>query len=250
VELRRYLTLLKQRRLLVVVIVLAALAGSYLASSRTPMYRGQATIYVGLRGLPLQGASADLQTGQQAIAQTFANMVATQPVATEALAATHISRSADTVIKNTKATVIAGTSLIKLTYDDHDPAAAQALTNLMAQSFISQIQRLDPPTVPAGSNGPPPSLANVFESARLPVSPQPNGVARNVVLGLLFGLLAAVGLVLLLDYLDLTVKGPEDLERRLDLPVLGTIPLQRQLSAGLSPLAFPRHPSVSAPSHG
>jgi capsular polysaccharide biosynthesis protein len=49
------------------------------------------------------------------------------------------------------------------------------------------------------------------------------------VLGLLFGLMAAVGLVLLLDYMDLTVKSPEDLERRLDLPVLGTIPHQRHL---------------------
>ena len=38
------------------------------------------------------------------------------------------------------------------------------------------------------------------------------------------GFVAGIGLLLLLDFIDLTIRGIEDAERRLELPVLGTIP--------------------------
>lgn len=46
----------------------------------------------------------------------------------------------------------------------------------------------------------------------------------NVVVAAAVGLVVAVGLALLLEYLDNTVREPEDLERAVGLPVLGTIP--------------------------
>jgi hypothetical protein len=54
----------------------------------------------------------------------------------------------------------------------------------------------------------------------------------------------------LLDYLDITVKRPEDLERRIDLPVLGTIPLERQLTSNAIPVIVQRRPPVSGAKRG
>ena len=46
----------------------------------------------------------------------------------------------------------------------------------------------------------------------------------NLAISLLLGLVAGVVLALLLEYLDDTLKSPDDVEKRLGLPVLGVIP--------------------------
>jgi capsular polysaccharide biosynthesis protein len=46
--------------------------------------------------------------------------------------------------------------------------------------------------------------------------------------------MVAVGLAFLLEYLDVTVKSPADAERRLELPVLAVVPMQRQRPAAFS----------------
>jgi len=64
----------------------------------------------------------------------------------------------------------------------------------------------------------------LYEPAGLPVAPLPLGRRTRVATAGVFGLMAAVAAVLLLEYLDQSVRSVEDVERRLDLPVLGGIP--------------------------
>ena len=43
-------------------------------------------------------------------------------------------------------------------------------------------------------------------------------------IGVILGLIAGMGIILLIVYLDNTVKTPEDVKKYLNLPVIGTIP--------------------------
>jgi capsular exopolysaccharide synthesis family protein len=63
----------------------------------------------------------------------------------------------------------------------------------------------------------------VVEKAQLPHSPSKPNKKRNILLGLIMGLFGAVGLALFLEYLDNTIKTPDDIEERYNLPVLSTI---------------------------
>ncbi|MCE5326992.1 MAG: polysaccharide biosynthesis tyrosine autokinase [Planctomycetaceae bacterium] len=83
----------------------------------------------------------------------------------------------------------------------------------------------------------------------LPTPPAVNEIAKpkwsimmagGIIGGLLLGLLMAVAL----EFLDSTVKGPRDLTRRLDLPVLGIIPHVDDLDESFSEvaMAFAEHP--------
>ena len=63
-----------------------------------------------------------------------------------------------------------------------------------------------------------------MDRAVVPGSPFTPDIRRNFMLGSLAGLLLALGLVLAIDYLDDTVKTPEDITRRLKLPFLGLVP--------------------------
>ena len=72
----------------------------------------------------------------------------------------------------------------------------------------------------------------IVENAEKPTSPVTPRTARNLLLGLLIGLLGGVGMVFFAEYLDQTIKSPEDAESKLGVSVLGMIPL----------LKTPEHP--------
>ena len=63
----------------------------------------------------------------------------------------------------------------------------------------------------------------VVEKAEVPKSPAKPNKARNILLGLIVGLLGAVGLAFFVEYLDNTVKSADDVEAKLGVPVLGVV---------------------------
>ncbi len=70
---------------------------------------------------------------------------------------------------------------------------------------------------------------NVFvvERAERPGSPARPKKGLNVLLGLLVGLAGGIGVAFFIEYLDNTIKSPEEVEARLGAPVFGIVPLLR-----------------------
>lgn len=67
----------------------------------------------------------------------------------------------------------------------------------------------------------------VVENADVPKSPSKPNKPRNILLGLIIGLMGGIGLAFFVEYLDNTVKSPEELESRIGIPVLGMVQLVR-----------------------
>jgi polysaccharide biosynthesis transport protein len=65
----------------------------------------------------------------------------------------------------------------------------------------------------------------IVEKADTPASPVKPRKAFNVLLGVIVGLFGGIGTAFFLEYLDQTVKSPEDVETKLGVPVFGLIPL-------------------------
>lgn len=65
----------------------------------------------------------------------------------------------------------------------------------------------------------------VIEKAVLPQFAASPNKKKNLLLAILLGIFGGVGLAFFLEYLDNTVKSPEDIEDRYDIPVIGTIGL-------------------------
>ncbi len=64
----------------------------------------------------------------------------------------------------------------------------------------------------------------IVDRALVPGGPYRPSLRRSLMLGLLLGLGLGLGAVFLAEHLDRTLKGPEDIERILGLPVLAVIP--------------------------
>jgi non-specific protein-tyrosine kinase len=67
------------------------------------------------------------------------------------------------------------------------------------------------------------NFLSVVERAQLPTSASGSSAATNVMLAATIGLVLAIGAAFLLEYLDDTLKSPDEIRRLLDLPTLGSI---------------------------
>jgi len=65
----------------------------------------------------------------------------------------------------------------------------------------------------------------VVDDAEVPLSPSSPNTKKNMVLGLLVGLFIGLGLALLYESLDVTVKDAEDVRKYAGVPTLGLIPM-------------------------
>jgi capsular exopolysaccharide synthesis family protein len=65
----------------------------------------------------------------------------------------------------------------------------------------------------------------IVEKAEKPGSPVSPRTTRNLLVSILLGILCGIGLSFFIEYLDQSIKNPEDAEAKLGISVLGMIPL-------------------------
>jgi polysaccharide biosynthesis transport protein len=89
------------------------------------------------------------------------------------------------------------------------------------QLYDGLLQKLKEASITAGLRS---SNIRVVDPALAPASPSRPQKARNVLLAVLMGLVGGVGLALFREYLDNTVKSPDDIEALTGLPSLAVVP--------------------------
>ncbi len=247
-ELRRYLAIVRRKLPLIFVSVLLGLLAAYLATPRTVRYTATATLYVGSQVVNNDPRAGELSNDRTAainqFVQTYAEIIKTEALAADAVNSSGLPVSPQALVGSTETKPVLGTTLLKVSVTDPDPGRAQRLANALATSFVRRQSELESSgsrssattstTDPGNGIDGQPSAPDVVvggipvtvtDPAKLPVVPQPTGLSRNLILGALFGMVISVGIIALLEYLDVTIKTASEAERRLELPVLGVLPL-------------------------
>lgn len=235
IELRYYLRVLRRRRLLVILAVVVALGAGYVITPQSTDYTAEAHLYVGSRSIDIDPTSQDISNdrfaGLSFLASSYANMLLTRTVAEEAVARSGVPRTVDEAEKAITALAQPGSLLVTVQVKDPEPEVAQRLANGVADGFVELLRDQENQlSVPADADAPLP--ISVFEYAVLPTTPEGSALVHNLLLSAVFGLLAGIGLVVLLEYLDLTIRSADDAQHRLQLPALGAIPLDSRLVRG------------------
>ncbi len=89
------------------------------------------------------------------------------------------------------------------------------------QLYDGMLQKLKEAGISAGLRS---SNIRIVDPALIPNGPSRPNKTRNIMLSVMVGLLGGIGLALLLEYLDNTVKTPDDIETLTRLPSLAVVP--------------------------
>jgi capsular exopolysaccharide synthesis family protein len=234
-DLRFYLRVFAKRKLLVAVCVVLCAAGALGASLATiPVYQGSAKLLVVTRSTPGGGIDSAYQGTllSQQLLKSFATMLESRATAAQALRRQPEPITPSDLEQRIHAQPIEDTLLIDLSVEDTDPDRAQRLTNSVAAAFIAQAPSLQ------GASA---LRVDLVEPALRPSAPVRPKTRTNLALGVLLGLMIGGGFAFLVEYLDTTIKGADDLEAAARAPVVGTIPMF-DASAGKDPVPVSRRP--------
>ncbi len=113
------------------------------------------------------------------------------------------------------------------------------------QLYDGLLQKLKEAGITAGLRS---SNIRVVDPALAPTSPSRPQKSRNIILGFLLGIVGGIGLAIFREYLDNTIKSPDDVEALTGLPSLAVVPSQPGLSGYQGRLArLGRQPEAPSP---
>ncbi|MBE7194199.1 MAG: polysaccharide biosynthesis tyrosine autokinase [Gordonia polyisoprenivorans] len=222
-------------------IVVGLAAGIAITVTTTKMYEATATLYVQFSSGASSTSSSDVSntsTFVQDQVQSLTDFANSDQVTKRVVNQLHLAMTPDDLASKISADAPLNKTLINIHATDEDATLAANITNRVVADFsvaVENASRVDP-------SGPPLLSVNVTHAARVPSAPVKPNKVLNIGLGFVLGLLLGVGIVILRDVLDNTVKGPSDLEA-LDIPILGMVPLDKRTPK--MPIAFRGDPHSS-----
>lgn len=145
--------------------------------------------------------------------------------------------------ENVKASVKTDTVLIDVQVLDQSPVRARDIANTVSDEFVTLVRELETP--PGDANARPDARVVVEQRASIPDEPVVPKTSRNIAAGLGLGLLLGVGIAVLRDTLDNTVKSRETLEEIAGVGLVGSIPLDKERRSQAA-IAFENDNSITA----
>lgn len=218
-EIKEYLSIIKKRILFIIIITLSLTLISSVVSYFVikPTYTANISVIINKSSSSNNANNTanynDLLLYQNSV-KTYAILATSRKVADDVIDKLSLKITPNGLIGMISATPNASTEFMTLTVKDKDPKQAMDIANQLAKSLrdISiSVKNED--------------LVHLVDEAQMPTSPSNPKPLLNIAIAFFLGLMLSVGIVFLLEYLDNTVKTQEDIEKLLELPVIGTIPL-------------------------
>lgn len=150
----------------------------------------------------------------QRLVSTYGQIVQMRVVIDEVIENLNLDISYNEFKNKVSVNLVKDTEIIKIEAKDRDPALAAKIANETAQVFMSSVKN-----IMMVEN------VQVIDEAQVPESPISPRPKLNMAIAAILGLMIGLFLVFLLEYLDNTIKTPEDVERHLGLTVIGTVPM-------------------------
>lgn len=206
---------LKKRWVMIVTITLLATLISGVVSFFLikPQYEASTKVFIGKEeGADEAYNNNDIQMYQK-LMKTYSETIKTKDLLSRALKNVKTDAKVEDVMNGITVVPVADTQILQIKFKSSDKEDAKEIIESVTKEFITTSKEL----VPNGN-------IRVIETVELPENPVSPNKKMNIAIAFLLGLMVSVGLTFLLEFLDNTFKSKDEMERLLELPVLGVIP--------------------------
>lgn len=190
----------------------------------TPLYQASTRLFVSTTGGSTLAESYQGNRVSQDRVASYAELLMGQSLAQRTIDKLGLSMTAEELQAHIKATAKLGTVLITVEVLDKSPVQARDIANTLSDEFVTMVRELETPE----DGATPDSRVVVEQRASIPSSPVVPKTARNITLGLIAGVILGIGLVVLRDMLDNTVKDRQSIDEITGTGLVGNIPVDKE----------------------
>ncbi len=216
IDLKEYFQIIKKRAWIIVLITTIAMIVSGIISFfvLSPVYETKTTLIVNSDKAP----GTDVITGDQInvsqkLAVTYGEIIKSKVVLDEVAKELKIKGGYSEIEKKLSVSPVTDTQILEVSVQDHNPKRAADIANAMPKVFTKEVKRIT-----KASN------VEVIDKAIVPKIPvKPNKVMNIAIAGVL-GVMISLFVIFLLEYMDNKIKSPQDIQKYLELPLLGVVP--------------------------
>ena len=205
----------------VLYIILGALIAGFIAGGITelfitPKYSTSCTLYVysNVDRVNTRSTinSSELEVSQRLV-DTYIVVLNSDTVLEKVIDELGLTMSASALRSKINCAQEGTTEVFRVTVTDPDPEMAAAIANKIAEIVPDEIVRV----VKAGG-------VEVLDYAKVPTKPSSPNLKKNIAIGLGTGFIAFFVFFYIYELFDTTISTERELEREIDLPILGSIP--------------------------
>ena len=205
----------KRWKIIVLTTVLATVvSGIFSFFVISPTYEASTKIFIGKEGAESEGYNSSDVSMYQNLIKTYSELIKTKDLVNKAINNSQYDLSVNNVLNGITVNTLTGTQILQISYQSKSPSIAKNILESITNEFITKAEEL----VPNGN-------VKVLESVELPKNPVAPNKTMNIAIAFILGMMVGFGIVFLFEYLDNTYKNKEQLEKDLDIPVLGVIPM-------------------------
>jgi capsular exopolysaccharide synthesis family protein len=219
-ELTRYVRLLRRRLWMIVACpIVAALAAGIVSFMLPPVYEAHTALLVWPSNIgPSDANVASLSPDQ--IAKTYASLLKQPPLLEAVARDLGLNIRPEEMAGMITVTPQVNTTILDVTVSDTNPARAADIANSLVKQLTIEVTDIKKQNA-SSSNARLSDVLYVASPATVPDRPVAPRKTLNVLFAFVAGLVLALGVAFLLEYLDQSIKSDEELTERLGLISMG-----------------------------
>lgn len=190
-----------------------------------PQYESSAVFYVNNNALSVGDASFSLSTGDISAAKSLVDsyivILQTRTTLNDVIDYSGVDRSYEELKSMISAAAVNETEIFEIVVTSEDPQEAEKIANAIAYILPKRISSIIDGT-----------SAKIVDSAVVASEPSSPSYTMNTLLGFAIGLAVSIGVIVLREVFDVSIRTEEDIHQSCNHPILAAVPDMNAPSKG------------------
>lgn len=202
--------------IILAMVIAGGLAFGYTQFLVTPLYKARTYFYVNNNSTPGGNTASISQSdlnAAQSLVDTYSVILKTRATLDDVIKKADLHYTYEELVKMISATSVNSTEVFCIEVTSPNPNEAQLIANTIGEILPEKIS-----SIVEGSS------VRIVESAVVPTNPSSPNLPKNVILGMLLGMILACGIVIVRELTDRQIHDPDYLLQTYNIPVLAVIP--------------------------
>ena len=216
IDLKELFSYFWNKKLIIIILTVLALGGGlfYSMKIQKPMYKSYTTILLTKEESNTTITSNDISLNRNLV-DTYREIIKSRNVLGKVITNLNLDCTIDELMRKVTVENINDTEIIKISVVDYQEWNSMKIADEIAKVFNTEVVKLY-------------NIQNIgiIDTAELPTKPYNINHVKTATLTGAVGLVVGLGIVFVLFYFDTTIKSSDEVERKLGLPVIGTIPVR------------------------